>query len=52
MLCANLCTAYNGIFSATPHVSCVKFKNLYDLNLSDYFDKENRFEFGHILEEI
>ncbi len=32
-LCGNLYTVYNGILSATPHVSCVKFKNMYEIYL-------------------
>ncbi len=42
---------YNGIFSATPHVSFVEFKNVYDVGLN-FLLKKNRFEFGYILVEI
>ncbi len=42
---------YNGIFSATPRVGGVLFEIMYT-NLSDYFVKETRFEFGLILVEI
>ncbi len=31
--CGNLCTVFNGIFSAKPHVSCVKFSNVYEICL-------------------
>ncbi len=31
--CGKLCTVYNGIFSATSHVSFVYFKNLYEVGM-------------------
>ncbi len=49
--CCKLCTLYNGIFSATTHVSCVLFKNIHEICLI-FFGKENTFEFGHVLVEI
>ncbi len=48
--CGKLCTVYNGIFSATPQMSGVKFKNMNGIWLVIW--QKNKFEFGHKLAEI
>ncbi len=47
-LWGKLCTVYNGIFSATPHVSYVLFKNVYKIGLIILLKKTD----GYILVEI